>query len=140
MKLTLKQERFIQYYNGNATEAAKKAGYSAKTANEQGYRLFTNVRIKEAINKRLVHRDGVHIATREERQKFWAETMNNPELEHNIRLKASELLGKSQADFTDNVNHSGEIDIHMLLKKFDLDTLVNLKNRMLESSYVHSGN
>lgn len=131
MKFTLKQQRFIQYYNGNASEAAQKAGYSVKTCKEQGYKLFTNLHIKSAINKRLIHRDGVHIATREERQKFWAEVMNNPEIEYNIRLKASELLGKSQADFTENIVHSGDINIYEIMKQFDIETIVGLKNRLI---------
>lgn len=133
MKLTLKQQRFIQFYNGNATEAARKAGYSAKTSMEQGCRLLSNVNIKEAINKRLVHRDGVHIATREERQKFWAEVMNNPEIEYGVRLRASELLGKSQADFTENIVHSGDINIYEVMKRFDIETIVGLKNRLLNN-------
>jgi phage terminase small subunit len=33
----------------NATRAAKSAGYSAKTAKEQGYRLLTNVHVSAAI-------------------------------------------------------------------------------------------
>jgi hypothetical protein len=40
--------------------------------------------------------------TRQERQKFWSDLMDSDE---NIRdrLKASELLGRSEADFTDKV-------------------------------------
>ena len=34
---TLKQKRFIDFYKGNATEAAVAAGYSAKTARSQGH-------------------------------------------------------------------------------------------------------
>lgn len=40
---------FIASYNGNATEAAKLAGYSEKTARSQGQRLLTNVDIAAAI-------------------------------------------------------------------------------------------
>lgn len=38
MKLTPKQKKFAEYYiqSGNATEAAKKAGYSTKTARQIG--------------------------------------------------------------------------------------------------------
>ena len=32
MSLTAKQQRFIEAYDGNATQAALTAGYSAKTA------------------------------------------------------------------------------------------------------------
>ena len=35
----------------NATQACIRAGYSVKTANEQGARLLVNVSIQEAISK-----------------------------------------------------------------------------------------
>jgi phage terminase small subunit len=44
-KLTLKQRRFVEAYcgeaAGNATQAAKLAGYSSRTARSQGQRLLT---------------------------------------------------------------------------------------------------
>jgi len=55
-KLTMKQERFVQEYLGNAkcnaTLAAINAGYSEKTAQEQGSRLHTNEAVQFAINER----------------------------------------------------------------------------------------
>ncbi len=51
MALTPKQQRFVQEYlvDLNATQAAIRAGYSAKTARSQGQRLLTNVDIEPAI-------------------------------------------------------------------------------------------
>tara|TARA_R110002126_G_scaffold74356_3_gene185470 strand:- start:1192 stop:1749 length:558 start_codon:yes stop_codon:yes gene_type:complete len=51
MDLTPKQEAFVQEYliDLNATQAAIRAGYSEKTANEQGSRLLANVKIAKAI-------------------------------------------------------------------------------------------
>jgi phage terminase small subunit len=55
-KLKPKQERFVEEYlgnaKGNATQAATNAGYSAKTAQEQGSRLLTNEVVQVAINER----------------------------------------------------------------------------------------
>lgn len=53
MTLTPKQERFVQEYlvDMNATQAATRAGYSPKTANEQGSRLLANVNIRAAVNR-----------------------------------------------------------------------------------------
>jgi phage terminase small subunit len=50
-ELTHKQSRFVAEYliDGNATRAATVAGYSAKTAQEQGSRLLSNVIVAEAI-------------------------------------------------------------------------------------------
>jgi hypothetical protein len=52
--LTAKQAAFIQEYlvDLNATQAAIRSGYSAKTANVAGPRLLLNVRILTAIAKR----------------------------------------------------------------------------------------
>ena len=49
--MTPKQQRFIEEYliDLNATQAAIRAGYSAKTANEQGARLLANVSVRSAI-------------------------------------------------------------------------------------------
>ena len=49
--LTERQEIFAQAYiiHRNATEAAKTAGYSLKSANNQGYRMLKNDEIQERI-------------------------------------------------------------------------------------------
>lgn len=53
--LTPKQKSFVQNYiiDFNATRAAKAAGYSAKTATEQGSRLLTYANIQAAIQKAI---------------------------------------------------------------------------------------
>ncbi|WP_418460434.1 terminase small subunit [Brucella intermedia] len=53
MSLTPKQERFVAEYliDLNATQAAIRAGYSEKTAQQQGSRLLLNVKVQEAIAK-----------------------------------------------------------------------------------------
>ncbi len=53
-KLTEKQKRFVAEYlvDLNATAAASRAGYSEKTACEQGSRLLANVKVQEEIRKR----------------------------------------------------------------------------------------
>ena len=53
--MTERQNRFIDYYvqTGNASEAARKAGYSKNSARQIGDRLLANVDISEAIEKRL---------------------------------------------------------------------------------------
>lgn len=50
-KLTLKQEQFCQEFSKdwNGTQAAIRAGYSQKTANEQAARLLAKVSIQERV-------------------------------------------------------------------------------------------
>jgi phage terminase small subunit len=51
LALTPKQQRFIQEYliDLNGTQAAIRAGYSARTANEQGSRLLANASVRTAL-------------------------------------------------------------------------------------------
>lgn len=58
VKLTEKQQRFVDEYliDLNATQAAIRAGYSAKTADQQGSRLLTNVKVQQAIAERMAER------------------------------------------------------------------------------------
>jgi phage terminase small subunit len=55
MKFTARQRKFIDEYLKlrNGTQAAKNAGYSAKTAAEQAVRLLGNVNIKTEIERRM---------------------------------------------------------------------------------------
>lgn len=57
-KLTPKQATFVQEYlvDLNATQAATRAGYSAKTANEQGARLLANASIARAVKAAMDER------------------------------------------------------------------------------------
>lgn len=51
MSLTPKQQSFVENYllDLNATQAAIRAGYSAKTAEQQGSRLLRNVQVAAAV-------------------------------------------------------------------------------------------
>ena len=54
-KLSPKQRAFVEHYLmcWNATEAARRAGYSERTAQEQGSRLLSKVMVEAAINLRI---------------------------------------------------------------------------------------
>lgn len=109
-KLTVKQRRFVELYNGNATEAAIGAGYSPKTAYSQGQRLLKHVEVGKVITNREDKRVSGHIASREERQKFWTDKMHAAEKEAD-QLRASELLGRSEGDFIERREVTGEMTI-----------------------------
>lgn len=57
-ELTPRQARFVQEYlvDLNATQAAIRAGYSPKTAEQQGYRLLRNVQVAAAIQAAVAAR------------------------------------------------------------------------------------
>ena len=131
---TVKQQRFIDAYEGNATQAALDAGYSPKTAYSVGSENLKKPEIAEAIKKREKKRQSKIIANREERQAFWTSVLRGEitetvaaikdgeytteELSMKIsdRLKASELLGRSEADFIDRkeLDVTGNLNIEIL--------------------------
>ena len=100
--LTAKRQAFCREYieDYNGTQAGIRSGYSPKTAQEQSSRLLCNAMILKEIARLESERRQIHIANREDRQRFWTRTyLTAPNM--NDRLRASELLGKSQADFID---------------------------------------
>lgn len=58
MALTEKQKRFVEEYliDLNATQAAIRAGYSVKTADQQGSRMLANVKVQQAISVAMAER------------------------------------------------------------------------------------
>ena len=101
--LNERERKFVEHFmaSGNATRAAAEAGYSRKTASQLGYRLLRNVQIQQAIAARVEHDPAVW--SREQRQRFWTAVASAApgyaKASLKDRLRASELLGKSQADF-----------------------------------------
>lgn len=116
------RQKFVDVFNGNATESALLAGYSAKTAYSMGARLLKNVEVVSAIKERESKEIAPHIASRRDRQRFWTEVMNDTGQEMKSRLKASELLGKSEADFTEKIQATGDIRVETA-PGIDLSTL-----------------
>jgi phage terminase small subunit len=122
-KLSPKQALFVQEYlvDLNATQAAIRAGYSAKTANEQGSRLLVNVSISEAIHKAQQNRAKRIARTADDvlgdilRIGRKAEEVG----EFGPALKAAELEGKHLGIFTDKLDHSGEVVIRVKRDRID---------------------
>ncbi len=58
VKLTDKQQRFVDEYliDLNATQAAIRAGYSVRTANEQGAQNLAKLSIQDAISRKMAAR------------------------------------------------------------------------------------
>ncbi len=108
--LTIKQQRFVDKYEGNTKQAAK----HAKLSYDYCRRLVTESHIIAAIQHRESRKAKGTIATREERQEFWTETMRNDSVDIKDRQKASELMGKSEADFTDKVQVDALLTIEIV--------------------------
>ena len=110
-KLTKKQKLFADWYIklGNATEAAKKAGYSKKTARVTACENLTKPNILAYIDERSKPQQEEEeklIAEGEDVLKFLTSVMNGEENDQfdlppqlNDRIKAAELLGKRYSLF-----------------------------------------
>ena len=117
--LNYRQNLFAEYYaegetQGNATQSAIKAGYKETTAYSMGQRLLKHVEVKRVIDDRTQEIRTESIATRKKRQEFWTETMQDEAKSMSDRLRASELLGKSEADFTDRIQHAQDKQLKTL--------------------------
>lgn len=109
LTLNARQQKFVDLYDGNGTESARKAGYTGSDSvlGKTAHDLLRNPKIKTALKAREKIEKRKRIATRQERQAFWTRSMNDKKEPLRDRLRASELLGKSEADFTEKHEHSG---------------------------------
>lgn len=116
--MTPKEQRFVDAYAGNGTEAARVAGYAGSDGvlSQTAYRMLRKAHIAQAIKARQTKTSAKLIATREDRQTFWTEVMNDRTELMNNRLRAAELLGKSEADFVERHEHSADSSFAELLR------------------------
>lgn len=129
MKFTQKQKRFVQEYLIclNATEAAKRAGYSENVASVIGFENLQKPKIKELIEQTLNAVASEKTASLQEVLEYLTSVMRGESQAQIVvvegigegcsearamqkapdekeRLKAAELLGKRYGLFTDKVN------------------------------------
>ncbi|WP_423189436.1 terminase small subunit [Alkalibacterium sp. f15] len=131
-KLTIKQKRFADEYiiGGNASEAARKAGYSKKTANRIATENLSKPVIRSYIDKRLEELKSERVADQQEVLEFLTSIVRGEKKEQTLiglgmgeqeiteieipatqRIKAAELLGKRYAMWTDKQEVSGELGV-----------------------------
>lgn len=109
-EMSEKQKAFCDHYitTSNATEAAKLAGYSEKTARSMGCENLTKPNIKEYIELRLAELEENRIADATEVLQYLTRVMRGEEKDQfdldpslQDRTKAAELLGKRYRLFID---------------------------------------
>ncbi len=113
--LTPKQAGFVEEYliDLNATQAAIRAGYSKKTANEQGAQLLAKLSIRQAVAEAQAIRSKRTAITQDEViQGLKKEaTLEGEGSSHSARVSAWAHLGKHLGMFTDNLNLGGEVTV-----------------------------
>ena len=119
-KLTPKQERFVAEYlvELNAKKAAIQAGYSVKTADQQGYQLLQHPLVSEAIKNartKLSIRTG--LTQNDVIEGLKKEAQNEGEgSSAAARVSAWNLLGKHLGMFKEKIEHSGVVTLETLVQ------------------------
>lgn len=138
MAMTKKQQRFCDEYliSLNATQAAIKAGYSKKNANNIASENLAKPYIKEYIEQRMAEKENELIADQNEVLKYLTSVIRGQSrssvvVVENIgdfmsearevkkapdekeRLKAAELLGKRYGIYTDKVDQTVDMDLNI---------------------------
>lgn len=130
--LTLKQKAFADYYIecGNASKAARKAGYSQKTAEKIGSENLKKPEVSAYIEERMTQQDEARVASADEVLRFYSSVMRGEEkdafgLDPSLsdRLKAADSLMKRYA-------------IGAEKQKGTLEKLDNLLKEMRDAAYV----
>lgn len=121
--MTTKQRRFAEVYAGNGVTAAREAGYGGneRTLAVTAHHLLRNPNILIEIRARASACESnvaFSVATRLERQAFWTYIMSSDAYSMTERLRASELLAKSEGDF---------------IKYVELDTSSSIVERLMEA-------
>ncbi len=120
-KLTEKQKRFIDYYieTANATESAKKAGYSEKTAKNIGAENLTKLNF--FIQKKLEEKENNRIASQDEVLEYLTKVMRGEEKDQfgldaslQDRTKCAELLGKRYRTFVEKKEVTGNCIVELV--------------------------
>ncbi len=120
-KLTEKQKRFIDYYveTANATESARLAGYSEKTADRIGHENLRKLEIFIKFKMEQIESD--RIATQKEVLEYLTRVMRGKEKDQfgldaslQDRTKCAELLGKRYGTFVEKKELSGGYKVELV--------------------------
>lgn len=104
--MTPKQKAFADYYleSGNATDAARKAGYSEKTAKSIASENLAKPYVSAYIRERMAQQDAERVASADEVLRFYTDVMRGAiqdqfglEAALAERLKAADALMKRHA-------------------------------------------
>ena len=112
--LNEKQEKFAQSYalNHNATEAAKSAGYSTRSAYNQGYRLLQEAEVMERIEELSREmKTSVDVISEIEDQYAYAKAEGHT----NSAIKALELLSRVRGNVADDNNRAGREELTTMI-------------------------
>ena len=105
LKMNAKQQCFVREYlvDFNATAAAKRAGYSPRTADRSGLRLLGNVGIQAALQDAIEARAKRAELDADFVLDFLRDIMEAADTPMATRVRSAELVGKHLGMFTEKV-------------------------------------
>jgi phage terminase small subunit len=113
-----REARFVEEYVTclNATQAAIRAGYSARTAKQQGSRLLTRPHVAAAVQEAQErHAAKVEVKADEVIRELKVMAFARDDIRDSDKLKALELLGRHLKMFTDKIEQTGESFAELVL-------------------------
>lgn len=134
-RLTEKQKRFADVYveTGNATEAARRAGYRGKNLNRIASENLSKLVIREYIDRLIAEKDAKRIAKQDEILEFLTKVLRGEETEQiplglgmgeqrlaekeldaKDRIKAAELLGKRFGMWIDKQQLEANVGVQII--------------------------
>lgn len=140
LKLSKQHRLFIEAYDGDEVYAMRCAGYEGADLylKQKALELLSTPLVKEALAERGRYDASLNSlkASREERQIYWTQLMRNqdphikPEVGENgktipppanipysIRIKATELLGRSEQDFVEKLEIDAKMSISQVIEQ-----------------------
>jgi phage terminase small subunit len=101
--LTPRQKAFVDSYIvcRNGAESARKAGYSARSANRQAAENMSKPAIKQAIEEGLKRTNALNGIGEERIKAFWSNILEDEEEKTENKIKVSELAAKFNGMFKD---------------------------------------
>ena len=136
-ELTSRQRKFAEFYaeSGNATEAAKKAGYSEKAARVQGRRLITNANVLKYIRQLQDELATPRIAGVLESKAILSDIARDTTQKASARVKAAETLLRAAGEFvdprSDEYGWNDDVAVHIYMPYTERDEGQNIRREKM---------
>ena len=115
-----KQRKFVSYYvkDPNASKAAKLAGYSERSAYNQGKRLLQHPEVIKEIEKQAGKIKNKNILDAKQRMELLSEIALGGDNSNNDRIKAIDTLNKMDATYITQVDITSNQEVNLTHNPF----------------------
>ena len=125
--LSYRQQKFVDVFDGDIKKAAEIAGLSYRYCITK---MVKKGAVREAIRNRQLIETGPLIMSRQQRQYMWSKMAQDETKDDMVRLRASELLGKSECDFIERI----VVQKEEILTEEDCEAIRKVLSRVIDES------